>query len=259
MHWTRCFATLKEASAVLRPDTERLWQYLQANRALRGFVLVGGTALSIHLNHRISEDLDFMIPQTRLPRRQIEGLLRMAGEAGFHFVANDSIDGVREFEDTGMDYWDYMQDYIVADTVKLTLAAPDPEVSALLLPGLEDRPRLATLHEIFKLKCIACANRTKSRDWLDMYVLLTGNYFKPADFYAAFEEAGVPMKFDIAMQRMCKDSIPGSDEGYDTLLPDPPTISRMQKYFIGLKAQIEEDVALKKASALQKQGSGTRL
>jgi predicted nucleotidyltransferase component of viral defense system len=239
---------------VLRPDTEQLWDYLRENRALRGFVLVGGTALSMHLHHRISEDLDFMIPQTRLPRRQIEGLRRMAREAGFPFVPNDSIDGVREFEDTGMDYWDYMQDYVVGGTVKLTLVAPDPEVSALLLPGLDDRPRLATLHEIFKLKCIACANRTKSRDWLDMYVLLTGNYFKPADFYAAFEEAGVPMKFDIAMQRMCKDSIPESDEGYDTLLPDPPTIAQMQEYFIALKERIEEDVALQKASALQPPG-----
>jgi hypothetical protein len=239
---------------MLRPDTEQLWEYLKENRALRGFVLVGGTALSMHLHHRISEDLDFMIPQTRLPRRQIEGLRRMAGEAGFPFVPNDSIDGVREFEDTGMDYWDYMQDYIVAGTVKLTLVAPDPEVSALLLPGLDDRPRLATLHEIFKLKCIACANRTKSRDWLDMYVLLTGNYFTPADFYAAFEEAGVPMKFDIAMQRMCKDSIPESDEGYDTLLPDPPTIAQMQEYFVALRERIEEDVALQKASALRPQG-----
>jgi predicted nucleotidyltransferase component of viral defense system len=239
---------------VLRPDTEQLWDYLRENRGLKGFVLVGGTALSMHLHHRISEDLDFMIPQTRLPRRQIEGLRRMAREAGFPFVPNDSIDGVREFEDTGMDYWDYMQDYVVGGTVKLTLVAPDPEVSALLLPGLDDRPRLATLHEIFKLKCIACANRTKSRDWLDMYVLLTGNYFKPADFYAAFEEAGVPMKFDIAMQRMCKDSIPESDEGYDTLLPDPPTIAQMQEYFIALKERIEEDVALQKASALPPPG-----
>ena len=238
---------------MLRPDTDRLWQYLQVNRALRGFVLVGGTALSIHLHHRISEDLDFMIPQARLPRGQIEGLRRMASEAGFHFVPNDSIEGLREFEDTGMDYRDYMQDYIVSGTVKLTLVAPDPEVSALLLPGLDDGPRLATLHEIFKLKCIACANRTKSRDWLDIYVLLTGNYFKPADFYAAFEEAGVPMKFDIAMHRMCKDSIPESDEGYDTLLPAPPTIAQMQKYFVQLKAQIEEDVALKKASARQRE------
>jgi hypothetical protein len=53
---------------------------------------------------------------------------------------------------------------------------------------------------------------------------------------------------------MCKDSIPESDEGYDTLLPDPPTIAQMQEYFIGLKERIEEDVALQKASALRQQG-----
>jgi predicted nucleotidyltransferase component of viral defense system len=33
---------------------------------MRGFVLVGGTALTMHLGHRVSEDLDFMWADTRL-------------------------------------------------------------------------------------------------------------------------------------------------------------------------------------------------
>jgi hypothetical protein len=235
---------------LLKPDTAQVWSYLAANPLMRGFVLVGGTALAMHLNHRVSEDLDFMIPDNKLPRQRIEALKRAAAIHGYPFVANDSVAGVREFEDTGLDYWDYMQDFIVNASVKLTLVAPDPEVRRLLLPGHDDRPRVASLPEIFKLKCIACANRSKSRDWLDMYLMLRNGLFQPADFYAAFEEAGVPMKFDIAMSRMCAGTIPASDEGYDTLLADPPDIPQMQAFFTEIKTKIEEDVAREKAEVL---------
>lgn len=57
---------------MLRPDTERLWHFLLHQTTLGGFVLVGGAALSMHLDHRISEDLDFMIPASKLPRRASE-------------------------------------------------------------------------------------------------------------------------------------------------------------------------------------------
>ena len=85
---------------MLRPDTERLWNFLKTEPGLAHFVLVGGTALSMHLNHRVSEDLDFTISQARLPHRSIEILKR------------------------------------------------------------------------FALKCMACADRSKSRDWLDLYLNL---------------------------------------------------------------------------------------
>ncbi len=234
---------------MLRPDTERLWNFLKDQPALGGFVLVGGTALSMHLNHRLSEDLDFMIPATRLPRNAVDALKRVSAAAGFPFVANDSPAALEEFEDTGMDYHDYQQDFVVAASVKLTLVAPDPEVGVLLRAGAPGGPRVASLEEVFRLKCIACANRSKTRDWLDMYVMLQRGLFQPLDIFNAFVLAGVPSKYDIAIGRMCSGRPGPADEGYEALLPNPPSAAAMRDYFIAVRNGIEVEVARLRAQA----------
>lgn len=228
---TGCSATSRSGSLVLRPDTGLLWEHLKEHAGLSGFILVGGTALSMHLNHRLSEDLDFMTTARRLPRQQIEALKRECGQAGFPFSSNDSPQGLIEFEDTGLDYLDYQQDYIVCGSVKLTLVAPDPEVAIHLNEARQGSPRVASLEEIFRLKCMACADRTKSRDWLDVYLLLRSGQFQPMDIYRTFERAGVLQKLDIAMARMTRGKISASDEGYESLLDEPPTVAQMQRYF----------------------------
>ena len=148
-----------------------------------------------------------------------------------------------EFEDTGLNYHDYQQDHVVGGAVKVSLVAPDPEVTVLLRAGTPKGPRVATLEEIFRLKCVACANRSKTRDWLDMYVMLKRGLFQPVDIYQTFQMARVPAKFDIAMGRMCAGKVGLLDEGYDTLLPDPPSVADMQAYFRAVRDDIECEVA----------------
>jgi predicted nucleotidyltransferase component of viral defense system len=48
------------------------------------WTLVGGTALSIHLQHRLSEDLDFFIDKSTLDqeRRHIEKMIRELEDKG---------------------------------------------------------------------------------------------------------------------------------------------------------------------------------
>lgn len=75
---------------MLRPDTQKLWDCLQGSPLMNGFVLVGGTALTLHLRHRVSEDLDFMFAAHRLPHTQIDLLKRRCDLDGFSFAANDS-------------------------------------------------------------------------------------------------------------------------------------------------------------------------
>lgn len=55
---------------MLPPATEKVWNFLKEQPALAGFVLVGGSALALTLRHRLSEDLDFVYPDTRLPRQR---------------------------------------------------------------------------------------------------------------------------------------------------------------------------------------------
>lgn len=228
---------------MLRPDTQQLWSHLQSEPALKGFVLVGGTALSLHLHHRLSEDLDFMFLGKKLPKIQIEALKRRALDAGFEFVANDPPAGVEEFLNAGMDFSDYQQDYMVNGTVKISLVAPEPENARQLEPMEGPGPRVARLAEIFRLKCIVCADRSKTRDWFDLYLLLKHKHFEPIEFMRAFERAGAPGKYDIAMMRLCSGKPGTNDEGYQTLMDNPPTVKQMQRFFIETRDRIEQDVA----------------
>lgn len=228
---------------MLRPDTQALWDRLTLCPSLRGFVLVGGTALTMHLGHRVSEDLDFMWSDKRLPEARIKGLHRWFDEQDISLVPNDSAAAIEEFEESGLSLLDYQRNYVAADTVKMTLVAPEREVRVLLPHDPNAALRIASVEDIFRLKCLACADRSKSRDWLDLYLMLSSGRFAPIEVLRTFQTAGVPAKFDIAMRRLCQAAAQADDEGYETLLQHPPTLQQMKDYFISLRDQIEAQAA----------------
>ncbi|WP_289509286.1 nucleotidyl transferase AbiEii/AbiGii toxin family protein [Hydrogenophaga sp. 2FB] len=228
---------------MLRPDTEKLWHRLRDERALDGFILVGGTALSMHLNHRLSEDLDFMYLGKKLPRERLDLLRRILAAEGIDLQSNDSPLGVEEFEQAGYDLRDFQQDFIASGTVKVTFVAPEPESARQLEPVSGPGPRVASLAEIFRLKCIVAADRSKTRDWFDLYLMLKQELFQPVDIFNAFVRSGAPSKFDIAMMRLCS-GVPGvNDEGYESLMSDPPSIKDMRDYFIVVRREAEKAAA----------------
>src|SRR3972149_5598326 len=46
-------------SECLRPKTRKVFSRFKEAAASHGFILAGGTALALHMGHRVSEDLDF--------------------------------------------------------------------------------------------------------------------------------------------------------------------------------------------------------
>ncbi|MDA0665645.1 MAG: nucleotidyl transferase AbiEii/AbiGii toxin family protein [Proteobacteria bacterium] len=62
--------------------THRNFNRLKDDRRLAGFTLVGGTALSLQIGHRVSEDLDFNIFGQRLPVRAIDESLEQLAATG---------------------------------------------------------------------------------------------------------------------------------------------------------------------------------
>jgi len=70
----------------LSPDTEQVFDLIKRFEIFKDYVLIGGTALSVQINHRLSEDLDFCKwqddPKTRnkeIPWPEIEKILNLAG------------------------------------------------------------------------------------------------------------------------------------------------------------------------------------
>jgi len=235
---------------LLPPATERVWEFLQAQPALAGFVLIGGSALALRIHHRRSEDLDFAFPQLRLPRARLEALLRIATEAGFEFQPTDDEAALQEFAGAGLELHDYQQNFLVNGAVKVSFFAPDGALAKVLAGAAELGARVATLGELFKSKCLVSASRSKTRDWLDLYLLMQEHGFSMRDFQAVFREAGVAHQCDIALSRLCSGVPQKDDEGYAHLLANPPSLDEMTTFFKTHRDTLESETA---AEALRRQ------
>jgi hypothetical protein len=240
----------------LPPETERLWSFAREQSALAGFVLIGGTALALHLRHRVSEDLDFAWVEPRLPRARLDAFRLLASEAGFHLQPHDDPAAVDEFTIAGMELHDYQQDYLVNGSVKLSFFTADESLSRVLgLSGRTEGPEIATLPQLFKSKCLVSASRSKTRDWLDLYLLMRDHRFTIQDYAAAFREAGIPGHMDNGLARLCSGQPSAHDEGWQHLLERAPTLQEMRDFFIAQRDRLETDAA---ASAFARGTSGRK-
>lgn len=236
---------------MLPPATERVWNFLKEQPALAGFVLVGGSALALRIRHRLSEDLDFAFPELKLPRTRLELLLLQALEAGHNFQRDDDEAALFEFMQGGGELHDYQQNFVVNGSVKVSFFTPDAGLARLLQGSAEQLPRIATLPELFKSKCVLSAVRSKTRDWLDLYLLMREHGFSVRDYQTAFREAGVEHQCDIGLSRLCSGMPQLNDEGYAHLLPEPPTVEQMKSFFISQRDALEVETATEAARARQ--------
>ena len=61
---------------MLIEPTARLWTVFKNKPELNGFVLIGGSALALRINHRKSEGLDFAWPHGKFPREALQELIK---------------------------------------------------------------------------------------------------------------------------------------------------------------------------------------
>ena len=242
---------------MLPPDTERVWDFLRTQPALAGFVLVGGSALALRINHRLSEDLDLVWQEIRLPRSRLEAMRRAAASAAVDFQLYEDEVAAHEFLDSGLELHDYQQNYLVNQKVKVSLFAPEAPMLRVLERRSETGVRVATLTELFKTKCLVSAQRSKTRDWLDLYLLLRHHGFTLRDYLGAFAEAGLTSQFDIGLSRLCSGVPQKDDEGYANLLNDPPSLEAMKGFFIEQRDRLEVERAEEAARQRQMRPSRT--
>lgn len=72
---------------MLKPETESLWTFLREQPQLGSFVLTGGSALALQIQHRISEDLDFCTSASKLPVKALDEVIAKAAAEHFRFEA----------------------------------------------------------------------------------------------------------------------------------------------------------------------------
>lgn len=227
----------------LPPETRRLWTRLENNPLLAGFVLIGGTALALRIGHRVSEDLDFAYLGNLLPALRLRQLVRDLDDGGVHLRLNQDPVAEQEFINSGLLLEDHQQNYVADDAVKLSFVRLDNPTTRLLHGNAESAPRVATLDEIFKTKALVCGERSKSRDWFDLYILMTRHGYDAMDLHRAFAEADSPHAFATAAQRLRACMPNQADEGYLQLVEPAPSLEDMRGYFGAALDQLERDLS----------------
>ncbi len=217
---------------MLRPETEKVWSCLRSQPLLAGFILVGGSALALHLRHRFSEDLDFMYPAERLPRSPLDALIRVVEQLGVEFRRHDDPGAMAEFNNGGLDLLDYQQDFLANKTVKVSFFAPEAgDRSVLTSSAQSSEPRLATLDELFRTKSLLSARRSRTRDWFDIYVLMTRCGYTMKDYFDTFSQAGQADQATIGLQRLCSGKPASGDESFEAIQPSPPNVQQLARFF----------------------------
>lgn len=240
----------------LRDDTREVWEVLSESTRLDGFVLIGGTALTLRIGHRISEDLDFAyVGGAKLPQRRIQILASEAEAEGITMRLNQSPVAVEEFLDSGLDLADYQMNYVAIDTVKVSFVRLDDLPTRVFAGAAASEPfRVATISEIFETKCFVCADRSKTRDWFDLWVLMTLHGYTIDDFYRVFHKYEAGNKFDIAAMRLRSGRPDPGDEGYEQLLTAAPTLADLTAFFTGCLDDLEVRLAASAFRTLNREG-----
>lgn len=145
---------MKDFSKSLTPQTSLILKALSEISELSNFTLVGGSALSIHLQHRFSEDLDFFSWLPELSDIKIENLFNRISKQYALKIVNTYQNGV----DT------------LIDDIKVTFFANNWE-------KLKNREKLfnnsfiANIELLTAMKINTLSLRAKYRDYYDLYVI----------------------------------------------------------------------------------------
>ena len=236
---------------MLPPETEAVWEFVKTQPALGGFVLIGGSALALRLGHRRSEDLDLACLERRLPRPHLEALLLLARNHGLRFDRDDDEVTLQYFIQDGLELHDFQQNFVAGGGVKVSFFTADDQLRRVLTAPREATPRVATLEELFNAKCLVSALRSKTRDWLDLYLLMREHGFTIQQFAEAFRRAGAENQCDTALARLCSGIPQKDDEGYAHLLAAPPSLPEITAFFQEQRNRLE----IEKASQVKRRGS----
>lgn len=145
----------------LAPHTSELFEKISLLECIKPFVLVGGTALSLQLNLRQSEDLDFM-RWKQSPKDKLE--------VGISTIKHE-LETVGHID--AMDIGDFNFVEFVVEGVKLSFyAAPRKQITSMQVMRYLNNLQLADIKSIGAMKMEAMLRRSKFRDYYDIYTIL---------------------------------------------------------------------------------------
>ena len=200
------------------------------------YVLIGGTALAIYLNHRESEDLDFVTIREKLNRPLINLFINSIEKKEFKINKIYDLAGYMDFAEGGENIDDYQQIYEINGVRVSFFVTPDLTAKNILqedIPNIIDgNIKAAQIETIFKLKCDIISQRNKLRDYYDIYFLIKN---KKADLMEAYDYIKKNSGSSFAnriMERLYKlTPSPADKEGLLTIKKANVTVEELRNFF----------------------------
>ena len=152
---------MMEHSKSLAPHTGKVFEIISQLECIKPYTLVGGTALSLQIEKRQSEDLDFMKWLTKRNEKPEINWPSIKKEL-------ESIGTIKDYEVGGFDFVSFN-----FEGVKLSFyAAPRKEITSMKRIPYLNNLFLADMESIGAMKMEAMLRRAKFRDYYDIYSIL---------------------------------------------------------------------------------------
>lgn len=233
----------------LPENTKKLFHALavqnQQDGILSDFLLIGGTALAMQIEHRQSEDLDFATGKSKLPKHKIEKLLGRLEEEGMEVVDITDPGARDDFINDGYEIEDYQQDWLV-DGTKLTFFTygknpyESDVISNSTYQSLESI-KIASLDTIAKTKCHTLTRRMKSRDLFDVYYLIQSGHLTVEKVVAEMQKSNRHMTFETCVDRILEKPMQANDEGLVPIGVDI-SVQEIRDYLTPKVAELEQAI-----------------
>ncbi|NOT83247.1 MAG: nucleotidyl transferase AbiEii/AbiGii toxin family protein [Methylococcaceae bacterium] len=232
------------------PDqTREVFAFLANEPLLKEFVLIGGTALALQINHRLSEDLDFWLPAQKLNKQDISTIVSRVKAQGFSVSLATPQGAIATAKINGIDVLQYAQDYAI-NNVKVTFFARSDNAFQYFT-SFEKRVTdsasfsVMGIEGLFAMKAYVINQRAKSRDIFDLKALLQTNSFTIKDIFEYSQQADLASAPE-SMKLVLTGLIPldADDEGLVSIGESEP-LSDIYDYFKREINEYEADIAKK--------------
>ena len=169
----------------LRQETIPVFEAVSQMEVIKGLYLCGGTAQSLQMKHRKSEDLDFELLGLRKERPMLD----------FSAISTEV---TRVFPDCKKEFFGKNQLQIfVNGNVKLSFFRPENSVPELGKGFVYNNIVTPSLQELLGMKLFTIAVRSAFRDYYDIYALLKQDYdlAKGVEYAGKFSRHTIHSKF----------------------------------------------------------------
>lgn len=176
---------------LLPRDTHAMFEFLSSSETMKatGATLMGGTALTLLIGHRLSEDLDFFYFKKKLPV-EVDSLITMLKKT--HSVNSTLTSSqICQARINGYNIEDYIREYLI-DGVKVSFGvmgkggvSRSHYFKNASVIDYQAAFNILDLDSLFKSKSVVLSDRIKSRDLFDLMVLIRDHGYTVKDMVDA--------------------------------------------------------------------------